>query len=66
MYIICLICKSRFIDLDFFIWDKSAIGKIPITMIFMNKIDIGKYLQSRLFLNRFRTKEIWNILYIYF
>ena len=38
-YIVILIRKNRFKDLDFFIPDGSAIDKIPKTMIFVDKID---------------------------
>lgn len=38
-YIVIPICKGGFNDLDFFIPDGGAIGKIPKTIIFVDKID---------------------------
>lgn len=52
-YIISSIRKTRFKDLDFHIPSRGAIGKIPKTIIFIDKIDntiqMVKPLQSRLY-----------------
>ena len=39
MYIVSLIHKNKFKDLDFFILSKDVIGKIPKIIIFVDKID---------------------------
>lgn len=50
MYIVSLIRKASFKNLDFFIPNRGAIGKIPKTMIFIDKIDnaieMAKHLRS--------------------
>lgn len=52
MYIVSLIHKTRFKDLDFLILSEGTIDKILKTIIFMNKIthtiQIVKYLCSKL------------------
>lgn len=65
-YIVSLIRKRGFKDLDFLIPSRSAIGEIPKTMIFEDKIDnaveIAKYLQSRLFEWIQNKKDLKNII----
>ena len=69
IYIISLIHKTGFKDLDFFLLNGSAIGKILKTMIFVDKIDnaiqIAKHLCSRLS-KRIQEKKRSNyIIYIF-
>lgn len=53
MYIVNPIHKIEFKDLDFFISNRGALGKIPKIIIFVDKINnavqIAKYLYSRFF-----------------
>lgn len=53
IYIVSLVCKSRFKYLDFFVSNRGAIGNIPKTIIFVDLINkatkITKELQLRLF-----------------
>ena len=69
MYIMSLIRKSGFKDLDFFIRNRSAICKVPKTMIFMDKIDnailMAKYLHSRLFERIQKEKRLNHIIRIF-
>ncbi len=51
-YIVSLIRKTRFKDLDFFILSRGTVSEIPKTIIFVDKIDnaiqMAKHLRSRL------------------
>ena len=68
MYIISLIHKTGFKDLDFFIPNEGIVGKILKIIIFVDKIYdaiqiANTYNQS--FLSVSREKSIQTILYIY-
>lgn len=64
-YIVSLIRKSEFKDLDFFLLCGVAIGKILMIIIFMDKINntiqMVKYLRLN-FLSVFREKNVQTIL----
>lgn len=69
MYIMNLIYKTGFINLDFLILSKSTISKISKTIIFVDKInnaiEIEKYLQSKVLKQIWNKKDLKDIIYIF-
>lgn len=69
MYIVSLLRKIRFKDLDFLISSGGTVGKIPKIIIFMDKINntiqMAKYLRSRFSEHIWRKKHPNQIIYIF-
>lgn len=69
MYIVSLICKANFKNLDSLILNRDAIGKIFKIMIFVDKINntimMAKYLQSKLFEQIQNEKDPENVICIF-